>query len=395
MLNEENSSKYAVGGGQEEILYKKWDTKNTVMRLDFGNHSQIVQAQLMLENLFGKAALSVNNMRLLHDLSMEEIAAGNYNLTATGEDPYVVLDVTNLINDVNRQSQYSMRFIYAVIAVVIGLLVFWQYQKMCILILWLIDLWNNRGLIIELAITDLKTRYSSSYLGAVWAFAQPVVTVAIYIFVFGYAFHSTPVEGYAFVPWLVAGIIPFFYFQDSITMAIGSLAEYSYLVKKVVFEVKILPIVKIVAVFFIHLAFVILAVLIHLGYGFKPDLYYLQLLYYCACVTMLSMGIAYLTTALNVFFRDLQQIVNIILQFAIWLTPIMWNVSSMGPEVMKIMQFNPMYYVVSGYRDCFFEKVAFWDKPGLTIYFWFVTFCFFAVGTYVFQKLEKHFADVL
>lgn len=281
------------------------------------------------------------------------------------------------------------------IAVLFGCFVFWQYQRMYMLVMWIYNIFEKRGLIAELAVTDFKTRYASSYLGAIWAFVQPIVTVAIYVLVFGYGFKSTPVDNYPFVPWLVAGIIPWFYFQDSITMATNSLAEYSYLVKKVVFEVKILPMIKITAALLIHLAFLVLAILIHAGYGQMPDLYYLQLIYYCVCTTVLALGISYLTTALNVFFPDLQQIVNIILQFGIWLTPIMWNSHMFGEGAIKFLQINPMYYVVEGYRDCFFNKEVFWNKPELTLYFWIITGCMFVLGTYVFQKLEKHFADVL
>ena len=110
---------------------------------------------------------------------------------------------------------------------------------------------------------------------------------------------------------------------------------------------------------------------------------------------VLTLGLSYGTAAVTVFFKDLSQIVNILLQFGMWLTPIMWDYNLFGPKVAKIMKFNPMFYVVDGYRDCFFGNVWFWEKPGQTVWFWFVSLVIFIVGAFTFKRLEKHFADVL
>ena len=92
-------------------------------------------------------------------------------------------------------------------------------------------------LILELAISDFKTRYATSYLGMIWAFVQPIVSVMIYVIIFGYGLRSAPVRDVPFVLWLVAGIIPWFYFSEAWTSATNSLREYSYLVKKVLFDI--------------------------------------------------------------------------------------------------------------------------------------------------------------
>ena len=395
-LNEADSAKYTVQKNVKFAVKRAWDKADNIVRLDFGEGERHITVNgLKLVNPLAERYVALNDIGLLNQLSITGSEGKSLQIKAEGEDPYLVADLSNCIRDLERAATEKLLFVYGAVSILIGGLVFWQYRRICILILWIRDILKNGNLIFELAITDFRTRYASSYLGAIWAFVQPIVVISIYVLVFGVGFRSTPVEGYPFVPWMIAGIIPWFYFQDSITMATTSLMEYNYLVKKVVFDVRILPLVKIVAALIIHTAFMVLAILIHIGYGITPDLYYLQLLYYCLCASVLALGIAYLTTALNVFFPDLQQIVNIILQFGIWLTPIMWNQMMFGEQGFKIVQMNPFYYVVSGYRDCFYNKICFWDKPGLTIYFWVVACCCFILGTYVFQKLEKHFADVL
>ena len=171
--------------------------------------------------------------------------------------------------------------------------------------------------------------------------------------------------------------------------------EYTYLVKKVVFKIDILPMVKIVAAVFVHIFFVAIGVFMYLINGERFGIYIIQVIYYSLATMLLAIGISYLTSAIVVFFRDLGQIVNIILQFGMWLTPIMWQVDMLSPRLRQIMKLNPMYYITDGYRDAFYNKIWFWEKPGQTLYFWVFTICVFIIGTLVFKRLEKHFADVL
>ena len=252
----------------------------------------------------------------------------------------------------------------------------------------------------KLAKNDFKTRYAGSYLGIVWAFIQPVITILVYWFVFSVGFRSgTGDLGVPFVLYLVAGIVPWFFFQDALMGGTNSLLEYNYLVKKVVFNISVLPVVKIISAMFVHAFFVLFTIILYAAYGKFPDFYYLQIIYYSVCVFILVLGLSYATSAIVIFFRDLTQIINIVLQVGVWLTPIMWIVEAsplMGhPVIMKILKLNPMYYIVSGYRDTFLMKTWFWEHAGWTVYFWIFTILCFLFGSWVFKRLRIHFADVL
>ena len=187
------------------------------------------------------------------------------------------------------------------------------------------DLYKNRRLVMKLAKNDFKTRYAGSYFGTFWAFVQPVVTILVYWFVFSVGFRSNTDElGVPFVLYLVAGIVPWFFFSDALSGGTNSLLEYNYLVKKVVFNISVLPVVKIISALFVHGFFVLLAIILYICNGRFPDWYYLQILYYSACVFFLVLGLCYATSAIAVLFRDLNQIIGIGLQVGVWLTPIMW-----------------------------------------------------------------------
>ena len=263
------------------------------------------------------------------------------------------------------------------------------------------DIVKKRRLIGELAKADFKKRFVGSYFGIVWMFIQPIVTGAIYYFVFGVGFRSgDPIEGVPYVLWLVPGIVPWFFFSEALNTGTNCLQEYSYLVKKVVFRVEILPIIKMMSCLMVHLIFVLIMGALFLCFGWMPQIGWLQTMYYTFAAFMLSIALVYFTSAVQVFFKDMAQIVGICLQFGMWLTPIMWQVeqfsgSSFYPILCKLVKFNPMYYVVVGYRDSMIMGNGFWQRPGLTLYFWAVTLLLLLGGLKVFKRLRPHFSDVL
>lgn len=275
-----------------------------------------------------------------------------------------------------------------------------MYEKIIILP---IELYQNRRLIWKLAINDFKTRYAASYLGIIWAFVQPVVTVLLYWFVFTVALPSraVAVKGNIEIPyilWLIAGIVPWFFFSEALSNGTNALLEYNYLVKKVVFKISILPIIKIISAVFVHVFFIFFTLMLFSCYGYYPDLYTLQIFYYSACMFIFVLGLCYITCSVVVFFRDLGQIISIGLQVGIWATPILWNLNMLSeshPKLKILFKLNPMNYIVEGYRNALIDKIWFWETFYSTAYFWILTLLMFAVGALVFKRLKVHFADVL
>ena len=265
-----------------------------------------------------------------------------------------------------------------------------------------VELFQSRGLIWKLAKNDFKKRYAGSYLGIVWALAQPVVTVLMYWIVFDKVFQArvefVAADGEAppYVLYLMAGLVPWFYFSEAISQGTMALVEYTYLVKKVVFNISILPIIKVIAATFIHVFFVGILLVVAVCYGYTPTIYTIQLLYYSLCLVFFVLALSYLTSALVVFIRDLQQVISIALQIGMWATPIMWNIKMLPSDNMKtLFKLNPLVYIVNGYRSAIFEEEWFWEHFYSSTYFWIFTISMFCIGTLVFRRLRSHFADVL
>ena len=256
---------------------------------------------------------------------------------------------------------------------------------------------NNKRLIMELARNDFGMRFAGSFFGIVWAFIQPIVTVLLYVFVFQVAFKANPTNGdYPYVLWLIAGLSPWLFFSESVVNATNCFLEYSYLVKKVVFPISVLPIVKVISASFVHLFFIFFSFVIYCLMGKIPGVTIVQLPYYFACLLILIIGISFFTSSVVPFFRDCQSIIMIIMNVGMWMTPILWNINDIQNRTVRIiLSLNPVHYIVNGYRDSFMNGYWIWEHPVLTLVFWAEILVIYAFGISTFYKMKPHFADVL
>ncbi len=260
-----------------------------------------------------------------------------------------------------------------------------------------IELYQSRFLIWKLAKNDFKKRYAGSYMGAIWAMIQPVVTVAMYYIVFDKIMGNTGrgAEDVPFVLFLTAGLVPWFYFSEALNHGTNAMLEYNYLVKKVVFKISILPIIKIIAATFIHMFFVAVLLAVAALYGYYPTIYTIQIVYYSFCLFVFVLALCYTTCSIVVFFKDLSQIISIALQIGMWATPILWDIDSLHVDWLVFLKLNPLVYIVEGYRSAVYGGTWFFQDFFSTMYFWIVTVVLFGIGAAVFKRLKVHFADVL
>lgn len=389
--------------GKKQILSFEIPSNTTYVRADLG----IGESNFRISNV----VLNYKNRKI--DVALEDLIQvegyqqvvsyfqdndGTLVGNTEGEDPYLIWNLSDYGMDNVVLNEYStpVLIMHIILSVIVAGIVVVIYKKRRKLFELPKELYVNRKLIFSLAKNDFKTKYAASYLGVFWAFVQPIVTIAIYTFVFQVGFKAAPTTtGYPFLLYLVSGIVPWFFFSEAWMNATNSLIEYSYLVKKMVFKISILPIVKVISSLFVHLFFIVLAWIIFSVNGKMPGISLIQVIYYMFCTICLTLALSYFTAAITPFFPDTSQIINIVTQIGMWMTPIMYDEAIMGPSIMRVLKFNPMYYVVRGYRDAFINGVWFWEEPKMTIYFWAIVCILFAVGFGTFKKLRVHFADVL
>jgi ABC-type polysaccharide/polyol phosphate export permease len=258
------------------------------------------------------------------------------------------------------------------------------------------SLFRKRKIVIQMVKKDFQHQFLGSLLGIFWAFVQPLVFVLVLWFVFAMGFRQAKaVEPVPFVVWLMTGMFCWFFISDAIVSSTSAILQNSYLVRKIKFQVNMLPLVKILSALIVHVVFILLLFVLYAVSGHWPNLYWLQVFYYLTAAIFLTLGFSWITSSLNVFARDITQVIQIMVRMGFWFTPIFWKPDQMPDTVQFLVKLNPAYYLVQGYRDSLIYQVWFWQRPYLTLYFWTFSLLVFVTGALVFKRLRPHFADVL
>ncbi len=247
----------------------------------------------------------------------------------------------------------------------------------------------------QLAWHDLRARYAGAALGLFWSVIQPLVMALILWAVIGYGMRTSRIGGVPGLAWILPGMAAWSFFAEGLNAATLSLQEYAFLVKKVRFPVILLPPVKILSALAVHLIFLALTAAVLCWQGFRPSWHWLWLPYYTAGLLALLTGLAWITASLHALARDVGHVVNILLQFGFWLTPVFWSPEMIPGGVPGLLaRLNPMYYLVDGYRRCLALSVS----PGIGVtaaVFWLETAAIAWAGAMLFRRLRSHFADTL
>ncbi|MEY8421176.1 ABC transporter permease [Lachnospiraceae bacterium 38-14] len=253
------------------------------------------------------------------------------------------------------------------------------------------ELYEYREMIVNLVRKELRGRYKSSVLGFLWTFINPLCQIIVYTLVFSQIFRMNIDKYYLF---LTVVMIPWVFFNSSIAGGSMSVVSQQDLVKKIYFPREILPISFVTSCFVnMLLSFVVVFIVIAVsGLGFNAKaLLYLPIIMIIQYVLVL--GITLITSACNVYFRDLEHIIGVIMMAWIYLTPVMYDISYVPEHLLGIFYLNPMTPIALAYREILYYKQA----PHLTNLFGSIGVGVVAlvIGSFVFAKLQKNFVEEL
>jgi ABC-type polysaccharide/polyol phosphate export permease len=257
-------------------------------------------------------------------------------------------------------------------------------------------IWVQRGLIRTFVVRDLRARYIGSFMGIFWSVIHPLVLLASYTFVFSLVFgQRAPADSGtgSFALFLFCSILPWLLFQDTVQRSSTVIVDNTNLVCKTLFPTEILPLTVLMSATVNHLvgcAILLATILVTIGH---PSLYLALLPVYLLCLMLFTLGVAWLVSSLNVFVRDVSQVLSVVLIFWFWFTPIFFTAERLPERLRFLVEWNPLAYVVAGYRDCLLRRQA-PDLGGLALLAAVSTAVFIAGGTF-FRKTKREFVDVL
>jgi lipopolysaccharide transport system permease protein len=254
---------------------------------------------------------------------------------------------------------------------------------------------SQRELIVTLTKRELAQQYIGSALGFLWTIITPMAFIGVFWFVFSYGLKAQPLNNVPFVVWLTTGLAIWNFFSEVLVGSCDALIANSSLIKRTLLKSQILPVVKILSGLMTHIIFVGILIILILAHELPVTFFFFQSLYFLFCLFPLILGLSWLCSALNVFIRDTSKIVVVFSQILFWATPVFWDATIMPEFVQRILKYNPVYYLVQGYRDSFLYGMPFWNRPIWTAYYWGFSLSVLLIGAVVFQKLKPQFADVI
>jgi lipopolysaccharide transport system permease protein len=253
-------------------------------------------------------------------------------------------------------------------------------------------LWRFRELVYFLALRDVKVRYKQTALGVAWVLLQPLLAMGIFSIVFG-QIAGLPSEGVPYPLFVIAGLVPWFYFANATAGASGSIVGNTQLISKVYFPRLVIPVAAVLANL-VDLAIGLtleLALLTYFGVHLTPRLLLLPLL--VGLVVLTALGISVWLSALDVQYRDVRYAVPFLIQVWLFATPIVYPASEVPERWRAFVALNPMAGVIEGFRWSLLGSGAF--PAQLLASSVLILAVALGTGLLYFRRMERTFADVI
>lgn len=258
------------------------------------------------------------------------------------------------------------------------------------------EIFNNTFRIYSIAKYEVLADIRDSRLGVFWNFANPLIQVLTYWFVFGYIMSRGDVGDIPYLYWMLGGMVVWFFMSPCITQGANAIHVKVNVITKMKFPVSILPATTVIKELFNHMCIMVILVLTFSVGGYYPEWKWLGLIYYLFCAVVFSTGLAMVTSVLNMLARDTRKLILACMRLLLYLTPILWTIPNKVPNLLRIlMNMNPIYYIVQGYRDCFFYGNGVMYYRNQMICFWIITIILWLVGCNMLYKFKHKFIDMI
>jgi lipopolysaccharide transport system permease protein len=256
------------------------------------------------------------------------------------------------------------------------------------------DLWTYRELFYILSWRDIKVRYKQTVIGASWAVIRPLLTMIIFTVLFNIVGKVPPGVKAPYALMVYAGLLPWTFFATALSESSNSLITNSNLISKVYFPRMIVPTASVITSLVDFVISFVLIFALYAYYKYLPDWHIFIMPFFLILAFISSIGVGLFVTALNVKYRDFRYIVPFIVQFGMYVSPVVIN-TSLVPERWKYpFALNPMVGVIDGFRWCLLRgsQELRWDLIAISSS---VSFFFLWLGVRQFRNMEKSFADII
>lgn len=257
---------------------------------------------------------------------------------------------------------------------------------------------GNIDRIWDMAKADQKKRFRGSDMGMLWAFIKPTMYIVVFYLAISIGFKSSKnipgIETPYFI-WLTIGMISFFYMRDMILNGAACFRKYGQYITNAKFPVSILPATVSVSYMIIHFVMLGIGFAICLIFGVMPSIYWVQIPFYMILMFIISVFWGIASGLISVLYRDFYNLLQVINQAVFWLSAILFDLRQLDPIIQKVFLFNPISYIVEGYRNAICRHIWFWEEPEKLICYLLMLVVMIVIAILMYKKLRKRIPDII
>lgn len=243
---------------------------------------------------------------------------------------------------------------------------------------------------------ELLADMRDSKFGLFWNFASPAIQVITYWLVFGIGMNRKGYEGVPYLPWVIVGFAAWWYISPCITQGCSAVFSKKNVITKMKFPISVLPAAVCLKELFNHLCMLAITMVVLFLFGFYPTVHWLGLIYYAFCAFMFLEALSLVTSVLTMMWRDVKKLITSLMRMLLYLSPVLWPATFSGYRLMGfIMKLNPVYYIVTGYRDSVFFNKGILEHPIMMLYFWGVVVFLFVLGSALMYHFKRKMVDMI
>ena len=247
-------------------------------------------------------------------------------------------------------------------------------------------------LLLNLTKREVRGRYSQSFFGVAWAIVQPLSAMVVFTLVFSRV-AKIPSDGVPYPIFVYAALVPWFFFSNSVASGTLSLVTYRNIVTKTYFPREIVPLSQVCSRFidFAAAAVFYAGFMAYYRVGLGP--WALMAPVFFGLLVLFTVGLTLATSSLNVFYRDVNPVVQIALQLWLYLTPVAYPLSKTSARLRWLYVLNPLTAIVEGFRSSLiFNRAPDWTIVSISAA---LTLALFASAFVMFKRMDRYFADVI
>ena len=256
---------------------------------------------------------------------------------------------------------------------------------------------SNIQKIIYLSKIDLVRTYRGATLGWFWAIFKPAFAILVYYFTFVIGLKvSKDIFGYPYFLWLTVGIVPWFFIRDILQQGVESIRKYHYLVTKVKFPVSIIPTFTTLSNFSIHIILMIIVFICFFLSNTSLTIYIIQLPIYTILMLLFFNFLNLFLSALSAVSKDFCSFIKSFTTAIFWLSGIIYDISNIDIQWLKyLFYFNPVTFIVNGYRNCFIKQTWIIEEPLQFLIFIIMLISMILISIWTYKKVKKEIPDLL